>query len=337
MFMDKTAVLNQAGITTAPKFQTYPLGIRPVEVIALHQSPDLDSIAAVFLLQKHGQAAFPGIEKAKIDFWGCNGTPDGKSDIEWLIEKKTLSVDTGGSIFDEHVNGGTGRMANTCATKLVADYLGIAEMDEMKQLLKLTTTSDTKTGTSPLHLASLIKAMHNMGTDPNEVIKWANIALEAFQKAQERFWGPVRNEFFQTGKFIDALEENGRPIQIAVVQTDSPDAERFARANGAKVTVKRGSKGDTQIFTTPGIYLWRVARLIRTAELKAQGKPIPSGMNLSDGGRVPGIPEWYLAKHDESDMLLNGSLTHKDVPPTKLPLETVVALVIDGLRPPRSK
>jgi hypothetical protein len=73
-------------------------------------------------------------------------------------------------------------------------------------------------------------------------------------------------------------------------------------------------------------------KLIRLAELAAKGlAPNADEEKLVAEGQLAGVLEWFYHKHGQ--MLLNGSLTQADVPPTRLSLERIAELVKIGLDP----
>lgn len=316
-----------AQILQNPRAHPDTLTPRPVEKIAMHECPDLDAIAATLILREYGNQAFPGVKDAKIVFWGMNGTPDGRPASAWLEEDKVLAVDTGNGIFDEHMKTAkTGRMASTCATDLVAEFLGISELPELEKFLKFVNASDTKSNTHPWHIASMIKTKHSDGKDPREVVAWAESGLQAFLNGQRRFHGAVREEFFN-GKMFEAGN-----LSIAVVVSDHPEMNRFARSQKVDVLIQRNSEKHTIIFGTEGVRMRRMVNILRYEELRAEGKPIPAGLDLSAPLALEEVPEWYLTIYDDYDMVSNGTRTHPNVPRSKLSLEKITMIVLKSFR-----
>ena len=100
------------------------------------------------------------------------------------------------------------------------------------------------------------------------------------------------------------------------------------------MVIQRQSSGNTQIYTNKKIRLFiqDVVQMVRVSEQEAGGKTGATNWEaLSLEGKIEGAEEWYY--HKTGQMLLNGSLTAKGVPPTRLSLEQIKSLVRIGINP----
>lgn len=123
---------------------TTPTPTRITEVVT-HQHPDLDAILSIHLLVEHGREAFPGVEQASYTFVSANSLPGGKS-AEQLEAEGVLAVDTGGGRFDTHPIEGESNEEkwDTCASQLVASFLGVDNDPAYRFLLPYTLNHDAR-------------------------------------------------------------------------------------------------------------------------------------------------------------------------------------------------
>lgn len=309
-----------------------------IHTIVTHEMPHLDEIAAIWLLRKFGEIIFPGISTAKILFWNNGGkTPDGRTAEDYEREG-ILLVGVGGGFLDEHATAAQERKEGECATTLVAKALGVDDDPTLKKILKFVVNNDIKGGEQPFGLASLVKLLHQQySEDPNKVIDWAVMGIEAEYCNQLEFLGSTREEFKRMAVIEEIIGPAGKMFKMASFESDNKQMSKFARSmHGccADVVVQRKSSGKTQVFTNKktGLTLDEVAKMIRIAEMQKKGRVITSDWKkLSAEGSIPGAEEWHF--HIEGQMLLNGSLTATGVPPTKLTLDEIVDIVRAGINP----
>src|SRR5437899_1122629 len=102
----------------------------PIRTIAIFPKIQPDTVAAVFLLKKYGEARFPGISDAEVAYWTT--TPPGKTAAQFEDEG-VLLIDLAGSRFDHHRDD-HGRKTE-CASSLVAKFLGVDARPELRKLL----------------------------------------------------------------------------------------------------------------------------------------------------------------------------------------------------------
>ena len=149
-------------------------------------------------------------------------------------------------------------------------------------------------------------------------------------------------EYRDSLNYLKALEEVRKAwktkIKGVVIVADFSDNPRFKDAarndQKALITIQRRSNGQTGIyFDTERIddaLIETLISMIRLEECLIQHRPIPKA-DLRKPEWIEGIPEWYYykapripnRKKKPGRFLLNGSLTAPDVPPSKIPMETL--------------
>jgi hypothetical protein len=309
------------------------------KIIATHQGVHLDELVAICLLKKFGEEKFPGIRKAKVVYWNTGGkTPDGRS-VEDYEKEGVLIVGMCGSKFDEHPSRGDQIRKGECATTLVAKYLGVEDDPALEKIFNYVIRDDTKGGSHPFDLSHIIKLLHQKYPDnPTKVVRWAIEAIEAKYEEQLQFFTVTKQEFERKAKIEDIFGPNGRQLKLITIVTivsDDPQMNKFARsAHGcnADIVIQKNSLGNVQIFTNKksSLLLYDVAQMIRLKEQYAKHKVVTTDwQKLASEGNVEGVEEWFF--HYEGQMLLNGSLTASAVPPTRLTLDTIRALVKIGV------
>jgi len=306
--------------------------------IITHTRPHLDEITAIWLLRKFGGEKYPGVSTTEIIFWTEGGTtPDGRSAAEWEADGYLL-VGTGGGKFDEHPNhnGSSGKSAKgKCAATLVAEDLGIEDDPALKIILESVEKEDLKGGSRSLDLPALVKLLHGQFLDqPEKVIQWAIMGLEAKYYEQVQFFQETKKEFDEKAKVIE-IKSNGRTLKVAVIESGNEVMSKFARSSfgcEAAVVIQKHPSGNVQIFTNRkyGLKITDVAQMLRLEEQRLKGKLITTDWQaLAAEGKVEGAEEWYF--HTEGQMLLNGSLAAPGVTPTRISLERIVEIVTIGI------
>jgi len=269
-----------------------------------HEASHLDEIAAMWLIEKFADKEF----------------------LDKYAPTRTLEVGIGGGPFDEHpVNGEL--KEDECAATLVAKALGVDEEPALEKILKFVVTHDLKGGAQPFDLCSLVKLLHQQfPNNPEKVIEWTITGLEAKYQEQLSFFSVTKAEFERATE-VEAIRVSGRVLKMATIVSDDPQMSKFARSRyGGEVAVliQKRSTGNVQIFSNRrfGLSLRNVAAKIRWEEQRAKGNIVITDWRmLQIEGKVEGAEEWYY--HVQGEMLLNGSLTVKDVPPTRLSLEQI--------------
>jgi hypothetical protein len=166
------------------------------------------------------------------------------------------------------------------------------------------------------------------------------VAIEAKYQEQLRFFTVVKPEFDAKAK-VEEIEVGKKRVRVVTIDSDEDGIHKYARSEfGARaaIVVQRRSSGNVAVFGNKqaGVDLREAARLIRLAEREAKGlEPAPADDKLLADGYAPGAEEWFY--HRQGQMLLNGSLTQADVPPTRLGLDRIAELVKIGVDPARLK
>ncbi len=305
--------------------------------IITHAHPHLDEIVPIWCLMKWGRQKYPGIEKAVIAYWSDGGnTPDGRTAEEYEQEG-ILLVGVGGGKYDEHPrNGRPGKLDESTAT-LVAKDLGIAHLPALQEILDFTKRTDLGPAEHPFDLSAMVKVMHRMyPKDPEEVIRWTVKVLEAKYKQQKEFHTIAMAEF-RKAEIEEIPGPYGKMIRLAIIHSDHDLVGKVARSwwgGYCSIMIQKRSTGNVQIFVNQkhGLSLREVARLLRIAEQyhnerhHKQMVVTTDWRTLESEGNVAGAEAWYY--HEKGEFLMNGSLSHSDVPATALSLGAIREAVL---------
>lgn len=149
-------------------------------------------------------------------------------------------------------------------------------------------------------------------------------------------------EYRDSQNYLKAIGEVRKAWKItrrgATIVADISDNPRFKDAarnvQEALITIQRRTNGQTGVFfDTERItdeLIEAFLSMIRLEECLVQGRAIPKE-DLRQPEWVEGIPEWYYFKAPQipgkkkkpGRFILNGSLTAPDVPPSKIPMDTL--------------
>ncbi len=280
-----------------------------------HEGPHLDEIVAKWLIEKFGNKEF----------------------LDKYVPNRILEIGIGGGVFDEHpVN--SERKEGECAATLVAKALGVDDNPALENILKFVITHDLKGGAQPFDLDYLVKLLHQQfPNDPEKVIEWAMVGLEAKYQEQLQFFTATKQEFERAAEIEEVEGPGGQTLKMVTVVSDDEQMSKFARSSfggRAAIIIQKQSLGNVQIYTNKryGLTLYDVTQMIRLAEQRAKGQVVTTDWKtLSSEGKVEGAKEWFF--HQTGQMLLNGSLTAPDVPPTRLSLGQIKEIVRIGVNP----
>lgn len=280
-----------------------------------HEVPHFDEILSIWLIEKFGTLEF----------------------LNRYAPNRILELGIGGGFFDEHPRPGNQKKDGECSATLVAKALGVKDEPPLEQLLRYALVRDTKGGTHPLELEALVKLRHRQHpNDLEKVVEWTKEVIQDVYADQFQFWFTVRAEFEQAAQ-IEEVWIGKRKLRLVTVVSDSPQMQKFARSphgGCAAIVIQQQTSGNVQIFTDKRcrIDLRDVVRMIRLEEQKAADEIVTTEWKeLEAEGKVKGAEEWYY--HLEGRMLLNGSLTAPNVPPTHLSLKRIKELVRIGVNP----
>lgn len=309
--------------------------------IATHIRPHLDEIAAIWLLRKFGDGRFPGAGAAKVTFTTARQLAARGGSAEQLERQGILLLGIGGGRFDEHPTAEREKRSEECAATLVAKELGVDGDPALQKILRFVRAIDVEGSASPFDVSYLVKVMHNQLPDhPERVISWAMAALDAKYHEQEQFLRVLKPEFEAKAQ-VEEIRVGNRTERLVAIQSDLENIHKYARSESgarAAVVIQRRSGGNVSIHgdKKPGVDLNETAKLLRLAEQAAKGRIVTSDdERLTSEGQVPGAEEWFY--HKRGQMLLNGSLTAPDVPPTHLSLDQIRELVLAGFDETRLK
>lgn len=311
--------------------------VKKFDRIVMHRRPHLDELVALWLLLNFGEEKFPGISKVKVAFSDDGGeSPHGLSAEDWEQEG-VLLLGIGGGPFDDHPASGKKRKQGECTTTLVAKKLGLDDEPAFEKILKFTQRTDLK-GSHPFDLANLVETLHRQyPADPRKVMGWTIMVLDAKYQEQLGFLTTTKKEFDEKATVEEIQGPGKRIFKLVTVVSDNEQINAFARSRQgvkASIVIQQRSSGNVQIFTNQkeGLILYDVVQMIRLAEQKKKGNVITTDWKtLALEGRVDGAEEWWF--HEKAQQLLNGSLTAKKVPPTKLSLEEIKEIVRIGVNP----
>ncbi len=314
--------------------------------IVTHERPHLDEIVAIWLLRRFGETRFPGVSRAKVSYTTTGrGGPDAKESEDRGI----LMLGIGGGRFDEHPTLDNGRKAEECCATLVARELGVFDDPSLQKILKFVKSRDLEGNSTPFDLSYLVKLLHPRFPDnPEKVIEWTLVGIEAKYEEQHDFFFVARQEFESKAR-IDEVPVGTRRLRIATIESDSESVGKYARSEfggHAGIVIQKRASGNVSILVNKqmGLDMRDVVRMIRLAERQAKrggqgsgagglGEPVTDKEceMLAVEGVVRGAEEWFF--HERGQMLLNGSLTATGVPPTRLTLDQIREIVSIGIVP----
>jgi hypothetical protein len=309
--------------------------------ILTHERPHVDEIVAIWLLRKFGEERFPGVASATVSFTTVRKLAEAGQKPEDYEKRGMLLLGIGGGRFDEHPTMEAERKAGDCAATLVARELGVGDDPSLAKILRFVRAADVQGNASPFDVSYVVKLLHGQyPDDPQRVIDWALVAIEAKYQEQLRFFTVVKPEFDAKAR-VEEVAVGQRRLKMVVIESDEDGIHKYARSEfgvRAAVVIQRRSTGNVAVFGNKqaGVDLREAAKLIRLEEREAKGLELARDEErLLAEGYAPGAEEWFY--HKQGQMLLNGSLTQADVPATRLGLDRIAELVKVGIDPGRLK
>lgn len=322
-------------------------------VIVTHVRPHIDEILGIYLLKHFGKEKFPGIEKAKIEFWDSRELR-GFTPKQWL-EKGYILVGIGGGAYDEHpvvLTENSGKMTavpkkkNDCAATLVAKDLCVENLQELYEILTYVKNNDLfgdkgdKNSFANVSPANLLKRVWSLGDYLTGMTDLQIVEHTLFTIGIVHFDNMLveqaKAEFAKKKCTAMVTNSEGKKLVVASIASDSEHMNKAVRLSNPAVAVliQKNSKGNVTIFTNRAhkVDLTDVVRMIRLKEqlVDVYAKDAKKDwVQLAMEGEMPGVKNWYYQK--EAEMLFNGSLTAPDVPPTKLKLDVILDAVKIGL------
>lgn len=294
-----------------------------IKQIVLPNKPQLDPIAAYYVLRKYGQDFFTGLDTAQIGIWTKAESPSPEKIKEWE-NNNVLAIDVGGGVFDHHGQ-------RLCATNLALKYIG-KDQEALLQNLKQYTQEDDEAGIHNKYgdLAYVVKCMYKQEKEVHEVINYVFTTLDALQAKEYEWHVNAKNEFDSKAK-IFKIRRHKRKLKLIVIKSDQIDVANYARQQGAAVVLQQRSSGHTYVFTNKALQidLKPIIRAIRLREMELHGKPTENANNLFKDGKHQQTQMWYY--HTALNALLNGSDALLDTPATHIPLEEIFQFIVNGI------
>lgn len=179
--------------------------ITGITQILTHARAHFDELVAWLILVWYGEKFIPGVGKAKLFFAGS--TTEGSD--EMFDAQGILRIACGGR-FDEHRNGGSGRIPGKCSAILVAEYLGISELPHFKRLLAETLECDERS-VSATRFPQIMKAAYRaFPNDPAFIMSSSKRVVAAIIKAEMCKFAPKAGEPTLTSLFERVLKERAQ-------------------------------------------------------------------------------------------------------------------------------
>lgn len=308
--------------------------------IILPTRPQPDTLVAIFILKTFGEYKFSGISQAKTDFLAL--LPVGKKEEDYGKEGVVL-LDIGGGRFDHH-----GKEEKMTTSTLIAEYLGVKNDPALSKLLQYTERDDFfgkgTISNDPLDrafgLSGLITALNkNFDKNPERVVEIILPLIEAHYKEEVRRTKELPEEFENKRKNREAeifeVKQGDKKLKVIIIESVNTSMPGFLRSKlgGAfDVVAQRMSSGHVNILTRPTkrIDLRSLIITLRLEEMRLAGDEVYADLRkLSSTGRLEEIPEWYYDPATNS--ILNGGMTPKDIPATKISKEKLKKVIEIGL------
>lgn len=329
-------------------------------------------IAIMFLRNyKEAEEKFPGVRSAQIEFLSTGKLPEGKTYLDFpeaiflgvgggpFDEHETTSQDRAEGevcatlvakaieifnkpelkpilkiVTDEDLSAAREKDSLSVMIKFLhscfkEDYERIYKWAEISYMIHVRKGSDFQNG-NPFTLErtrALLKEENNP-----EYLFWEETINTAL-KYQDDEYKKALEEFDLSSLLWKQLGIDGKNINCAYVLSDNEEMGKAARTKGTQFLIQQNSKGNTFIFTDRrrGLDLTSIVILLRLAEQHYAGKnEVTDVEELSKTGMVGEDIRWYLFY--TRDSIFNGSLTTKDILPTRIPKEKIVAIVKEGLQ-----
>jgi hypothetical protein len=161
-----------------------------------------------------------------------------------------------------------------------------------------------------------------------EVLKFINADIKKYEAAQKDV---ERAQKVRVGRYL-----------IITGISDNPKFNPRAREAGAAIVIQKNSDGHVQIYFNNKILsieaIKRISEdlieILRMREISLDPtKKMPLKNSLRKPEKIEEVAEWYLFVGEKGGrLILNGSLTAPDVPPTKIDFSEIIEFTVDVLR-----
>lgn len=286
-----------------------------------------DTIVAIFILRRFGEITFPGISKAKIDFWQM--MPAGETE-DALDKKGVVLIDLGGGRFDHHA-----APTKTTASDLIAGHFGVEDDPALAKLLEYARRDDFygkgTVSEDPLDrafgLSALIANLNRTYVqNPEQVVEIVLPIIKAHYTEESRRTKELPAEFAQLTKSGGAknfeTKQRDKKLSIVVLTSDNASMSGYLRSQSGgrfDVVAQWLSDGHLNILTRPAkrVDLRSLVVLLRLEEATRASRELSATpQELAAAGRMKEIPEWYYDPATNS--IQNGGLNPKEIPPTRI-------------------
>ena len=275
-----------------------------MKTVVTHISPDLDAIAAVWLIKRF----LPGWHKAEVEFVPAGLTFDKQPADE---NPNIIHVDTGLGKFDHHIGN-----KDTCAAKKVFLFLKqkgfikkklieplhrmikiINDIDHFREVFLPNPDSDIY----DFFIVGILDGLRMKFQNDLQLLETAEIILDGILKT---FSNKVQAEE-EIRKGLTFPTKWGRTIAI---ETDNEESSRLAQKKGYSLVIRKSpKKGHLRIKLLPGRDKDNLSILYNLLKQKDPGAT------------------WYF--HPSGKMILNGTAKNPNTIPTKLTLNEVTRIV----------
>lgn len=300
----------------------------PTAAVTINSKPQVDTVAAIFLLRKFGERHFPGISSARI---GRAGLTPGAGEV---------ALDWGGGIFDHH-----SAPSPTTASAMVCSYLGL-KSPAFKKLLDFVYRDDVEgkgiISADPIDRAfgfpgMLAAASRAYPDDFERVVHMFLPILEAHYIEEEKRTEGLPREFLRLKEIGDveqfSLRAQGRELKVISLTCDDAGMAGYLRSNGGGrydiVAVWR-TTGHLAIATRdlpgrPRLDISGLAATVRKAEAMLLGLAVPADADLVLPGKIDPVQMWHYDPGTNS--VLNGGINYQSTPATKIPRKKLRGLI----------
>jgi len=294
------------------------------KIIVTHVNPDLDAIAAVWLIRRF----VSGWDDAQLRF-----VPAGET-FEGSVHDEVVVVDTGLGTFDHHQID-----ADTSATKLVFEYLEVRKRSK-KQVERDLGDVKKYQEKALSRMVSVINDIdhfrqvyypdadadyfHFLFTERGGIIDGLNMTFHDSETADFEIvtiGSTILDGIYRSFQQRVYAEKEMEKAEQMVVKTKSGNVLGIVSANDEVATLAQ-KQGFSLVVRKDPVY-----GNIRIKALPGKGidlTPVYDVVLKKDPAA-----RWYL--HPSRSMLLNGSGKHKDMKPSSLTMQEIMHIVEDVL------
>jgi hypothetical protein len=211
---------------------------------------------------------------------------------------------------------------NQKAAKIIQEFFGEEMPERVRHYFKLLKDPNFARVCDFVELATVNPDL------AKEVLKFISADIKKYEAAQEDV---EKAQKVRVGRYL-----------IIAGISDNPKFNPRARKAGAAIVIQKNSNGHVQIYFNNKILssgaIERISEdlieILRMREISLDPtKKMPSKNNLRKPEKIEEVREWYLFIGEKGGgLILNGSLTAPDVPPTKIEFSEIIEFTVDVLR-----